>query len=157
MDMPMAGAKAQTEASFEADKAYGSTAGSAPDWPPGLRRTPNEIIGISTDPKNSQQAVEISAIGNENGDTSKNQISFEEMHLNIGGGNSASGPTEAASGSILEGMSVRQDAKSSPRYGEDRSGDQADSRRDGQGGGAHTLDLFGLMGSSVQAAENKEA
>ena len=101
--------------------------------------------------------MEISAIDNENGDTSKNQISFEEMHLNIGGGNSASGTAEAASGSSLEGMSVRQDAKSSPRDGEDRGGDQADSGRNGQGSGAHTLDLFGLMGSSVQAAENKEA
>jgi len=31
MDMPVAGTKAQTEASFEADKAYASTAGSARD------------------------------------------------------------------------------------------------------------------------------
>jgi len=58
------------------------------------RGRPNEgYIGIelSTDPKGGSKAVEISMIDNDNGDISKNQISFEEMNLNIGGGSSSTG------------------------------------------------------------------
>lgn len=140
MDLPSGGAKMQTEAPYDADKANLSTTGSE-------RKNPNEIIGISTDPKNSHKAVEISIIDNENGDTSKNQISFEEMHLNIGGGNSASGPAEGGSAGILEGVSARHDARSSPRGEHDE--EPMDSSMNRQEGAARPLDLFGLMGSST--------
>lgn len=140
MDLPSGGAKMQGEAPYDADKANLSTTGSE-------RKNPNEIIGISMDPKNSHKAVEISIIDNENGDTSKNQISFEEMHLNIGGGNSASVPGEGGSAGILDGLSVRRDTKSSPREGHDE--ERVDSSMNKQEDAARPLDLFGLMGSSM--------
>lgn len=147
MDLPSGSAKMPAEAPYDADKANLSTTGSE-------RKNPNEIIGISTDPRNSHKAVEISIIDNENGDTSKHQISFEEMQLNIGGGHSASGPGEGGSAGILEGVSARQDAKSSPR--DEHGEEQIDSSVSRQEGAARPLDLFGLMGSSTQGAENKE-
>lgn len=148
MDLPSGGAKMHAEAQYDADKANLSTTGSE-------RKNPNEIIGISTDPKNSHKAVEISIIDNENGDTSKNQISFEEMHLNIGGGHSASVPGEGGSAGILEGLSASRDTKSSPR--EEHDEERADSSRNKQEHAARPLDLFGLLGGSTQGAENKEA